>query len=90
MRAAALPLADDVVALGDQVGGPPEAQVGEGGAELRGEGPDLCAAAARRVQRVLEADVRRREFVNDGRVEVLAPELGEPARDDGLVLLGST
>jgi len=38
------------------------------------------------VQGVLEADVGGGEFVDDGRVELLAPELGEPAPDDGLVL----
>src|SRR5690348_18073721 len=38
--AAALPLADHVVALGDQVGGAPEVQVRERGAELPGERAD--------------------------------------------------
>ena len=37
MGAAASPLADDVVALGDQVGGALEAEVGERGPELLGE-----------------------------------------------------
>src|SRR2546430_7521575 len=41
-----------------------------------------------RSQRVFEADVGGGEFVDDSGVEVLAPELGEPASDDGLVLLG--
>src|SRR5262249_48165596 len=86
-RAAAFPPADHVVPLGDQAGGAPEVQVREGRAELLGEGPDLIAAAARRVQRVLEADIRRGEFVDHGRIEVLAPKLGEPAPDDGLVLI---
>src|SRR5262249_46741830 len=49
VRAAAFPPADHVVPLGDQAGGAPEVQVREGRAELLGEGPDLIAAAARRV-----------------------------------------
>src|ERR1700730_7605190 len=40
------------------------------------------------MQRVFEADVGGGEFVDDSGVEVLTPELGEPASDDGLVLLG--
>src|SRR5260221_6167521 len=87
MCAAAFPLADDVVALGDEVGGTPEVEVGEGRAELLREGADLLASPAGCVQRVLEGDVRCGELVDDGRVEVLDPEFGEPAPDDGLVLL---
>src|SRR6185437_13652759 len=87
VRAAAFPLADHVVALGDQVGGAPEVQVRERGAELSRELADRLSAAQRRVQRVLEPDVRGGELVDDGGVVVLAPELGEPAADDGLVLL---
>src|SRR5262249_8984642 len=87
VRAAAFPLAYHVVPLGDEVSGAPEVQVREGPAGLLGEGPDLPAAPARRGQRVLEADIRRGEFVDHGRIEVLAPKLGEPAPDDGLVLL---
>ena len=85
--AAALPLADHVVALGDEIGGAPEVQVGERGAELSGELADRVPAAQRRVQRVLEPDVRGGEFVDDGRVEVLAPELAEPPAHNRLVLL---
>jgi hypothetical protein len=48
----------------------------------------LVAASARRVQRVLEPDVGGGQLVDHGRVEVLAPELGEPTPDDGLVLFG--
>src|SRR5262249_42710388 len=87
MCAAAFPLADDVVALGDEIGGTPEVEVGEGRAELLGEGADLLASPAGCVQRVLEPDVRCGDLVDDSRVEVLAPEFGEPAPDDGLVLL---
>src|SRR5262249_1678140 len=39
-----------------------------------------------RVERVLEADVWRGELIDHGRVEVLAPELREPAANDRLVL----
>src|SRR5262245_15842888 len=87
VRAAAFPLAYHVVPLGDEVSGAPEVQVREGRAELLGEGPDLLAAAARRVQRVLEADIRRGEFVDHGWIEVLASKLGERAPHCALVLL---
>ena len=62
--AAAFPLADDVVALGDQIRRAPEVEVGER-AGTRGELAHLVAAAARGVQRVLEADVRGGELVDD-------------------------
>src|ERR1700754_2466438 len=64
---AALPLPDHVVALGDEVGGRAEAEIGERLAEREGELADLVAAAERRVERVLEADVGRRELVDDAR-----------------------
>src|SRR3954471_12452709 len=85
--AAALPLPDDVVALGDEVGGRAEAEIGERLAERQRELAHLVAAAEGLVQRVLEADVGRGELVDDARVEVAAPEVGEPANDDGLVVL---
>ncbi len=82
----AFPLAHHVVALGDEIGGAPEVEVGERGTERGGELAHLVTTAAGCVQGVLEADVGGGEFVDDGRVELLAPELGEPAPDDGLVL----
>ena len=87
LGATALPLADDVIALGDQVGRPGEAEVRERRAELRRERPNLVTTAARGVQRVLEADVRGGELVDHGRVEVRTPEPGEPATNDRLVVL---
>src|SRR3954452_13735870 len=75
--AAALPLPDDVVALGDEVGGRAEAEIGERLAERQRELAHLVAAAEGLVQRVLEADVGRGELVDDIRVEVAAPEIGE-------------
>jgi hypothetical protein len=87
VRPAALPLPDDVVTLGDQVGGRAEAEIGERLAEAQRELADLVAAAQRLVQRVLEADVGRGELVDDALVEVAAPEVREPANDDGLVVL---
>jgi len=86
MGAAALPLADDLIALGDQVGRAPEVQVGEGGPEIAHEGLDVVAAAAGLVQRVLQQHVRCGDLVDDREIGVPAPELGEPAADDGLVV----
>jgi hypothetical protein len=48
---------------------------------------DRFPAAKRSVQRVLEPDVGGGELVDDGWVEVLAPEFGEPPSHDGLVVL---
>jgi hypothetical protein len=39
------------------------------------------------VQRILQQHVRRRELVDNRKVAGLAPELGEPAADDGLVVV---
>src|SRR4029077_6804522 len=44
MGAATFPLADDVVALGYEVGRAPEVQIGERGAEIGHEGLDVFAA----------------------------------------------
>jgi hypothetical protein len=85
--AAPFPLPDDVVAFGDEVGGAPELEVGERRPEVLGEFPDLVSTAQRSVERVFEADVRRGDLIDHGWVEVLSPELGEPAADDGLVLV---
>src|SRR5918996_1350113 len=86
MRAAALPPTDDVVALGEEVGRSFEAQVRERGTEPPGELAHFVPAAARRVHGVLEADVGGGELVDDPGVVVGAPELCEPAPDDGLVV----
>ncbi|MGY3064675.1 hypothetical protein ACVWZD_008997 [Streptomyces sp. TE3672] len=69
-----------------QVRGAPEGEVRERGAEVGREGAHLLSAAHGLVQRVLEPDVRGGELVDDVGVEGVAPELGEPPADDGLVL----
>ena len=86
VRAAAFPLADDVVALGDQVRRAPEIEIGERGPEVGHEGLDVFAAAARLMQRVFQQHVRRGDLIDDRQIDVLAPEVGEPAADDGLVV----
>ena len=68
LGAAALPLSDDVVALGDQVRRALEAEVGERGAEVGHELLMSLAAAARLVQRVLEQHVRGGDLVDDPQV----------------------
>jgi hypothetical protein len=47
MCAAALPLADDVVAFGNQIGGTPEVEVRERTTEIGHEGLDIVTAATR-------------------------------------------
>src|SRR5262249_37754082 len=86
MRAAAFPLADDVVALGDQIRGAPEIEVRECRTEIRHERLDVGTAAAGLVQRVFQQHVRRGDLVDDGEIDGLAPEFGEPAADNGLVV----
>jgi hypothetical protein len=71
---ATLPLPDDVAALGDEVGGCPEAEIGERPAKPQRELSHLVAPPKRLVQRVLEPDVWRGQLVDDARVEVAAPE----------------
>jgi hypothetical protein len=87
VRPAALPLPDDVVALDDEVGSRAEAEIGEGLAKRQRELAHLFTAAEGPVQRVVEADVGRRELVDDVRVEVAAPEVRQPASHDRLVVL---
>src|SRR5262245_53135932 len=86
MGAATLPLTDDVVALGDQIRRAPEIEIGECGTEIGHERLDVGTAAARFMQRVFEQHVRRGNLVDDGKIDLLAPELGKPAADDGLVI----
>src|SRR6266436_146355 len=86
VRAAAFPLADDIVAFGDQVGGAPELEVRKGCTEVGHEGLDVFTAAARFVERVLQQHVRRGDVVDDGQITLLTPEFGEPADDGGLVV----
>ena len=87
VRAAAFPAADDVVAFRDQVRGAPEVQVRERLAEVLHEGLDVVAAATRGVQGVLQQHVGSGQLVDDGGVVLLAPEMREPAADDGLVVI---
>ena len=87
MGAATLPLADNVVALCDQVCGAPEVEVRKRRPEVRHERLDVVTAAARFVQRILQQHVRCSNLVDDGKLDVLASEIGEPAADNGLVVL---
>src|SRR5262249_29280922 len=68
-----------------QVRGAPEVEIGESLPEIRHEGFDIVSSTARFMQRILQQHVRCCEFIDDGEVARLAPELIEPASDDGLV-----
>jgi len=85
--AAADPLADDVVAFGDEVRGSAEREVRECRPEVGCELPYRGAAAERPMQRVFKADVGVGELVDDRGVEVGSPEVREPPSDDRLVFL---
>src|ERR1700674_4099259 len=87
MRAATFPAANNVVALGDQVGGAPEIEVRKCFAEIGHERLDVLTAAARLVQRILQKHVRRGEFIDDAEIAGLAPEIGEPTAHDCLVVI---
>ena len=87
VRAATFPAADHVVALSDEVRGAPEIEIGKRLAEIRHEGLDVVAATTRLVQRVVQQHVGCGDFVDDAEIAGLAPEIGEPAADDGLVVL---
>src|SRR3979411_3420225 len=87
VRSAALPLSDDIVAFSDQVRGAPEFEVRKRFTEVGYEGLDVGLAAARFVKRGLQQHVRRGDVVNNGQIAGRAPECGEPAADDCLVVL---
>src|ERR1700756_320799 len=85
--ATALPLTDDIVALGDQVRGAPEVEIGERGAEIGHERLDVGAAAPGLMQRIFEQHVGGGDLIDDTEIDGLAPELGEPTTNDGLVII---
>jgi hypothetical protein len=87
VRTATFPLADDIVAFSDQVRGAPELEIWKRCTEVDHEGLDVVSAASRFVKRVLQQHVRRGDIVDDGQIAALTPEFGEPAADDGLVVL---
>jgi hypothetical protein len=86
MRAATFPLADDIVAFRDQIRRAPEIEIGECSAEIGHECLDVVPATARLVQGILQEHVGRSELIDDPEIARLAPELGEPPADNGLVV----
>src|SRR5258708_23849463 len=87
MRAAAFPAAHDVVALGNEIGSPPEIEIGKGLSKTGHERLDILSPAAWRVQRVLQKHVRSGKLIDNAEVASLAPKIGEPAAYDCLVIL---
>ncbi|KSV81726.1 hypothetical protein N183_14535 [Sinorhizobium sp. Sb3] len=75
-----------IVALGDQIGRAPEVEVGKSRPKVCHERRDVFAAAARFVQGILQEHIGRRDLIDNSKIDVLAPEFGEPANDDGLVV----
>jgi len=86
MGAATFPSTDDVVALGDQICGAPEIEIRERRTEIGHERLDVFSAAAGFVQRIFEQHVGRGNLVDDREIDVLTPEVGKPAADDGLIV----
>src|SRR5262245_54886613 len=87
MRAASFPAADDIIAFGDEIRHAPELEVRECSAEFGHEFLHVLATAPRRMQRILQENVRRAELVDNAGVPGIAPKLREPSRDDGFVFL---
>jgi hypothetical protein len=58
----------------------------ERGPEVGHERLDVVAATAGFVQGILQEHVGRRDLIDDRKIDVLAPEFGEPTHDDGLVV----
>src|SRR5260370_41789409 len=87
MRAATFPTAHDVVALSNEIGSPPEIEIGEGLSKIGHERLDIFSAPTWRVQRVLQKHVRSGQFIDNAEVASLAPKIGEPAAYDCLVIL---
>src|SRR3954447_14559155 len=87
VRPTAFPATDNIITLGDQVRSAPEVQIREGVAECGHERLDIVLAAARRVQRILQKDIRGSQFIDDSGVPGITPKLLEPATDDLLVVL---
>ena len=87
MGSASLPLSDDIISVGGELRSAPEVKVRKRCTEVRGERFDGGSTAQRLVQGVLEADVGSGEFVDDAGFPRVTPELGEPAADDGLIVV---
>src|SRR5215510_10011039 len=87
VRATPFPAADDMVTLGDEVCRAPKAEVREGPAEFGHELLHVLATATRRMQRILQENVRRAELIDDAGVPGVAPKLLEPSSHDGFVVL---
>jgi len=85
MGAATVPLSDDIIALGNEIGCSPKMQVGKRFPEVGHERLDISVAPARLVKRVLQEHVRRRYLIDDGEIADLAPEFIEPAANNGLI-----
>src|SRR5439155_18636227 len=77
----------DVFTFGDQIGRAPEVEIGEGVPEIDHEGFDVITAASRLVKRVVQQHIGGSDLVDDAEVAGLSPEFGEPAADNGLVVL---
>src|SRR5262245_62667714 len=82
-----MPTPDHVVGVGNETRGGAEMEIGERRAELGHERLRLRAAPAWRMHGILQQDIGCRELIDDAGVPRIAPELREPATDDGLVLL---
>src|SRR5215813_5712752 len=87
VRAAAFPAADHIVTLGDEVCHTPELEVRECSAEFGHELLHVLATATRRMQRILQENVRRAEFIDDIGVPGIAPKFLEPSSVYGFVVL---
>ena len=81
------PASDDIVALGDKIGGPAEAEIRERAAEVGHERFDVCVTTPELVQRVLQKHIRGGKLVNDAEIASRTPKARKPAAYDCFVVL---
>jgi hypothetical protein len=71
--------ADDIIAVGNEIGSAPKVEIRKRFAEIGHERFDVVMAPAWRMQRVLQEHVGSGELVNDAQVAGFPPEVRKPA-----------
>ena len=87
MGAAADPSTDHIIALGNEIGSAGESEVWKRFTESGHEGFDIGVAATRLMKRILQKHVGSGELIDNLEIAVFAPEIGEPATDEGFVVV---
>src|ERR1700722_427146 len=80
------PPAHDHIAFGDEIGRAFNVEIRKRFPKVRHECLERLKTNSRRVQRMVEKDVARGEFIDDGGIVVFTPEVREPPIDDRFIL----